>query len=418
MEEQRTPEEELNYAVEQAKKLFLATFGSLDSTIVVCAPGRVNLIGEHTDYNDGFVMPFAIKNTTVFVGRKSIEATQPTYLVSALKPDQVEEFSINGTLKSGEEKWFKYVQGVIYYYLDDIEKATGSKEISFQAAVFSTVPLGGGLSSSASLEIATATFLETLYGIKRVDGVTKALRGVESEHNFAHVPCGIMDQTIVALGKKDHALFLDCKDKSFEHVPLPSEADYAFLIVNSNAPHELTGGEYKERVDQCALGCKILNVDSLRSATLSLIETKFGANKTESIEEVMKLSQQEIETVKKRCVHVVGENERVEIARKCLKEGNFVGLGKAMYDSHDSLSKLYEVSTEELDLLVAIARKQPGVLGSRMTGGGFGGCTVSLVEKKEIEKVKTFVVEEYKKATGKDCSVIVTPACDGSRSLE
>jgi galactokinase len=244
------------------------------------------------------------------------------------------------------------------------------------------VPLGGGLSSSASLEVATYSFIEAITGNKTIQLVQKAMVCQKAEHMFAGVPCGIMDQFISVMGIEGHALLIDCKSLQYEPVPL-TESNYVFLITNSNIHHELSSSQYQLRRYQCEEASDLLNVQSLRSATM------------ESLNKIH-LNGKINEIIFKRARHVITEIERTKTAADVLKRGNYKSFGELMNASHNSLRDDFEVSCPELDQLVELARKVPGVLGSRMTGGGFGGCTVTLVDRAAVNTVVSAISSEYK----------------------
>lgn len=270
----------------------------------------------------------------------------------------------------------------------------------FDAVIVSTVPVGAGLSSSAALEVATYTFLEAISGHKSERAEDKALACQRAEHDFAGVPCGIMDQFISVMGKEGCALFLDCKDLTTKQIPMREINDYVFLITNSNAPHKLSSSAYCERRDCCYAAAKLLNIKSLREATMDSIE-------------VLK-SQNASEEMVKRARHVISEIQRTINATIALENGDFVQFGCLMNESHESLRNDYEVSSKELDTLVTAAREIKGVLGSRLTGAGFGGCTVTLLEKKAIDNVIQNIKAKY---TGTPTFYIARPA-DGAREMD
>jgi galactokinase len=374
----------LEEVVEDCKGLFRKEFGG-GAPIAVKAPGRVNIIGEHTDYNDGFVFPMAIPLYTVIVGKPN--GTSTIRLVTAAQMGEVarhdfEAPSAAARLTPGSPKWANYVKGVIEHF--PAETVPG-----FDAAIVTTVPLGGGLSSSASLEVATATFLEALTG-KILALTDKALLCQKSEHTFASMPCGIMDQFISCMGKEDSALLIDCRSLETKLVNLasakPGSSDeVTFLVVNSNVKHQLSGSEYPQRRSDCFEAAGLLGVKSLRDANMTLLR-----------ENREKMS----DRVYQRALHVVSEIERCSKATDAIVDGDLELFGRLMYQSHVSLRDLYAVSCPELDELVDITMKCKGVYGSRMTGGGFGGCIVALVKSSEAENVIEIINQKYsKKAT-------------------
>ncbi|XP_023646949.1 galactokinase [Paramormyrops kingsleyae] len=384
----------VNDVVEEARRLFRSSFGGLDPEVAVCAPGRVNLIGEHTDYNQGFVLPMALPLVTVMVGSKSSDQNVSIItLTEAVEDPRRVDFVLSedgASLSPGQPSWANYIKGVLHHY-------RASPLPGFRAVVASSVPLGGGLSSSASLEVAVYTFLQQLCPDDG-DMVAKALVCQQAEHTHAGVPCGIMDQFVSVMAKKDHALLIDCRTLEGTLVPL-KDPKLVILITNSNVRHSLTGSEYPTRRRQCEEAAAILGKGSLREATLQDLE---GAK--EQLDSV----------TLQRAHHVIEEIERTARAAEALKRGAYREFGKLMVESHNSLRDQYEVSCKELDELVSATLEVEGVYGSRMTGGGFGGCTVTLLEAEAVEKTMEHVKERY---SGTPTFYITTPS-DGARVLE
>jgi galactokinase len=364
---------------------------------VAAAPGRVNVIGEHTDYNDGFVFPMAIERYTVIAAAPSegsvIELRSTAEKVPA-KIDLAQQLhpQHRGT-------WYNYPLGVIAGF-----QARGTKIGAFQALIHSTVPLGGGLSSSAALEVATATLLEAMTG-KKLDPVDKALLCQKAEHEYAGMPCGIMDQFISVMGKKDQILLLDCRSRKTELVPM-SDPAVEVLITNTNVKHELTGGEYAKRRAQCEAAARALGVGSLRDADAEMLERARG--KMDS-------------TAYRRAKHVISEIERTLHAAEGVRASNWPTVGQLMYASHASLRDDYEVSCPELDAIVDIAQSigiKGGVFGCRMTGGGFGGCTVALVESSKVAAISTQIAAEYERRTRIKPTLFVSRPAAGATVLK
>ncbi|KAI2658341.1 Galactokinase [Labeo rohita] len=328
--------------VSEARRVYRETFDGDDANVAVCAPGRVNLIGEHTDYNEGFVLPMALPMVTVIVGRKiSGQKCCVVTLTEAADEPRVVDFDLPNELTPllrGQPNWANYVKGVVQHY-------RAQPIPGFRAVITSSVPLGGGLSSSASLEVATYTFLQQLCPDDG-DQVAKAVACQQAEHTHAAVPCGIMDQFVSVLGKEGHALLIDCR-------------------------HALTGSEYPTRRKQCEEAAAILGKKSLREATLQDLDA--AKDRLDSV-------------TYRRARHVIEEIERTAQAAEALKKGDYREFGRLMVESHNSLRDNYEVSCPELDELVAAALEVDGVFGSRMTGGGFGGCTVTLLQAHATEK--------------------------------
>jgi galactokinase len=366
---------------------------------ISAAPGRVNVIGEHTDYNDGFVLPMAIDRYTVIAAAPAANGAARVHLRSTLK-DATAEFDPGQPIKpAGKGTWSNYPLGVVAGFL-----ARGAKLGGFDALIHSTVPLGGGLSSSASLEVSTATLLEAITGNK-LDPVEKALLCQKAEHDYAGVPCGIMDQFISVMGKEDHLLLLDCRSRKTELVPM-SDPAVALLITNTNVKHELSGGQYARRRAQCEEAAKILGKPSLREASPDMLE---------------KARAKMDDVVYRRARHVIGEIERTLRAAEAVRRSEWSALGQLMYASHASLRDDYEVSCEELDAVVEIARAigpKGGVHGCRMTGGGFGGCTVALVRSDAVAAISDRVAAEYEKQTKIKPSLFVSRPAPGATLIK
>jgi galactokinase len=364
---------------------------------IAAAPGRVNVIGEHTDYNDGFVLPMAIEFYTIMAADKRPDGKSVITFRSTSQPD-VATVDLSQPVKPSAPKWGNYPRGVVAGFL-----ARGINPGGLDVLLHSTVPLGSGLSSSAALEVATATLLEAVTG-KMIDPIEKALLAQKAEHDFANVPCGIMDQFISALGREGHLLLLDCRTRKTELVPMNDPA-VALLIINTNVKHELSGGEYAERRAQCEEAAKNLGVKSLRDVTAEQLEANKG-----------KLS----ELVYRRARHVIGEIERTTNAAEGVRASNWPTVGQLMYASHYALRDDYEVSCDELDAVVEIAEgigNKGGIYGCRMTGGGFGGCCVALVRAVEIKSIAQQIEAAYKTKTGLTASVFSSRPAAGATIL-
>ena len=371
---------------------FQKIFGA-PAEVVVRAPGRVNLIGEHTDYNDGFVLPAAIDRAITFAGRRRSDRT---VRVHSLDFQASTEFSLDDLQKDKEHSWSNYLRGVTKFLEEDGHRLTGA-DVVFGG----DVPREAGLSSSAAVEVGTTAFWDRLLGLK-LDPVYVVRLSRRAENEFVGVPCGIMDQFISALGRRDHALFLDCRDLSYRHVPLRS--DVKILVCNSGVKRALAQSEYEVRLKQCRqavaqIASTGLAVGSLRDVEPADLET---AHDTLS------------EILLRRARHVVSENARVLEAVRVLEEGDLDRFGELMNASHESLRDDYEVSSKELDVLVETAWKQPGVLGARMTGAGFGGCTVNLVRAEAAEAAAEAIKKGYQEALGLKAEVYICQASDGA----
>ena len=376
--------------VENLRSRFVERFGATPQ--IYRAPGRVNLIGEHTDYNDGFVLPMAIDRYTVIAGRNNggREAT-----VHSLTVGESATIDLTGPVTRGEPSWSNYIRGVIAGF-----QGRGVHVGGFDAAICSGVPVGGGLSSSAALEVAVATLLESLTG-HALGPEEKALLCQKAEHDFARVPCGIMDQFASVLATKDHLLLLDCRSQRAEKVPF-SDSSVVVLIINTNVRHKHAGGDYAQRRAQCEEAARRLKVRALRDSTAQSL--KAGKTKLDPV-------------VFKRARHVISENERTVKTAKLIRENDFVEVGRLMYASHKSLREDYEVSCAELDIVVEIAASiglNGGLFGCRMTGGGFGGCTVALVQAGASEAIARQIIKDYERRTRVTPAVFVSRPADGS----
>lgn len=364
---------------------------------IVAAPGRVNFIGEHTDYNDGFVLPMAIERYAVMAADTAADPGAISIYDTQFK--ETAKIDISQPVTKGQPKWSNYLRGVIAGF-----QQKGLAVPALDVAMISTVPLGGGLSSSAALEVCTATLLEAATG-QPLDPVEKALLAQKAEHEFAGVPCGIMDQFISALGREGHLLLLDCRTRKTELVPM-SDPAVALLIVNTNVKHELGSGEYAKRRAECESAARTLGVASLRDATAGQLETfkgKFAA------------------VDYRRARHVIGEIERTVHAAEALRASNWTSAGQLMYASHDSLRDDYEVSCPELDAVVEIAESiglVGGVYGCRMTGGGFGGCAVALVKADQVAAITEKIASEYHVKTGLEATIFSSRPAAGATILK
>jgi galactokinase len=361
--------------------------------VVVRAPGRVNLIGEHTDYNDGFVLPAAIDRYVTFAGRRRADRR---VLARSLDFQDSVEFSLDNNQKDTEHRWSNYLRGVSKFLEEDGHRLPGA-DIVFGG----DVPREAGLSSSAAVEVGAATFWMRLLGLK-LEPVYIVKLARRAENEFVGVPCGIMDQFISALGRNDHALFLDCRDLTYRHVPLRN--DVKVVICNTGVKRALAQSEYELRLKQC------------RKAAAQIAGKGLAVRSLRDVSPETLLASRDVldDLLFRRARHVVTENQRVLDAVKVLESGDIERFGELMNASHDSLRDDYEVSSKELDVLVEIARRQPGVLGTRMTGAGFGGCTVNLVRQGAAEDFAEAIKTGYKGALGLEAEVYVSKASDGA----
>jgi len=381
-------------AADRCADFFAKCFGNAPRW-VVAAPGRVNLIGEHTDYNDGFVLPMALERCTIIAGDRLSGHEAVVHSVTTGDSAHVE---LRPKVEKGSPSWSNYVRGVLAGF-----QQKGVKVPAFAAVIDSEVPFGGGLASSAALEVATATLLEVMCSNK-LDPVEKALLCQQAEHHFAGVPCGIMDQFTSVLARKDHALLLDCRDRTTQLVPM-DDPTVTVLVINTNVRHQLADGEYAKRRAQCEAAAKALGVPALRDASLEML---MGAKaKMDPV-------------ALRRAHHVITENQRTLDMAEAIAGRKWETAGALMYASHESLRTDYEVSCRELDAVVEIARglgEREGVIGCRMTGGGFGGCAVGLVRTEIAKRLIRKFDEQYEKRTRVQPAIFSTrPGC-GARVI-
>lgn len=378
---------------------FKEVFGSGEKKVfVVRAPGRVNLIGEHTDYNKGFVLPIAINQEIIaaFLPRQD-------RLVSLYSSDFSSfcQFSLDEVTCDENGFWANYVKGVIHFLQEEGIELSGMSMI-----LEGNIPIGAGLSSSAAIEMVTALSLQVANGfaMKPLEMIKLCQK---AENEFVGVNCGIMDQFASLLSEENKALFLDCRNLEYKLIPLPFMEEIGIIICNTRVERNLVHSKYNDRKKECMEGVSLFReflpeIDALRDITIDDFE---------------KHKHHLPENIRKRCRHVVRENERVTQSVVALEEGNLKKFGALMNNSHQSLRDDYEVSCNELEAMVEIAGKIDGVLGARMTGAGFGGCTVNLVEKKSINQFQKIVMEEYKKETGIQPEIYVCQAENGAGEI-
>ena len=367
-----------------------------ESPVLVQAPGRVNLIGEHTDYNEGFVLPAAITfQTQIAIARRG---DRRLVVASENYSEQV-EFDLERLPGSGRGHWSDYVIGVVRLLESKLGRLPGANLL-----IHGEVPQGAGLSSSASLEVAVCRAILEIAG-KTLGGVDIARLCQQAENEFVGVRCGIMDQFVSMHGKSNHALRLDCR--SLEYALLPMPAGISLAICNTMVRHSVAAGEYNQRRAECESGARFFaervpGVKALRDV---------------SLEDFERYSEEMPEVIRKRCRHVLTENPRVSRAAEALRAGDLEQFGRLMAESHASLRDDFAVSCEELDLMVRLAQGNPGVYGARMTGGGFGGCTINLVREGDVDNFKEKVAAEYERVTGRPPEIYVCTAAEGAGLL-
>lgn len=365
------------------------------------APGRVNLIGEHTDYNGGHVFPCALTIGTYGLARKREDNKLRFYSMNFSKVGVIES-SLEELVPSEEAGWTNYPKGVMWAFEKRGYKLTSGMDFM----IYGNIPNGSGLSSSASLEVLTGTMLKDLFGIEELTMQDLALIGQYSENNFNGMNCGIMDQFASAMGKKDCAIFLDTNTLHYEYAPVKLP-DAKIVITNSKVKHSLVSSAYNDRRNESETALKdlqkVIDVKTLGDLT----EEQFEAHK-DAIQDPI---------CRKRAKHAVYENQRTIKAVQALKDNKVEEFGKLMNASHVSLRDDYEVSCEEIDILVDLAWKIPGVIGSRITGGGFGGCTVSIVKNDAVDNFIEIIGKQYKEKVGHEAEFYVVDIGDGARKL-
>lgn len=368
------------------------------SQITAQAPGRINIIGEHTDYNDGFVLPAAIDRSV----KVQIRRNNTAELVNITATDLKESFSFNlAQFQPSSVGWSNYIMGLVHEL-----QQLGANISGFDAVFESNVPIGGGVSSSAALECSFAVALNELFGLA-LDPWQLIKASQMAEHHFVGIKCGIMDQFASMMGKKDHVMLLDCRSLEFQYFPIDL-GKYQLLLLNTNVSHTLASSEYNTRRAECEEGVSLLKkelpeIRNLRDVTT---EQLYSAGKHLS------------KNIFRRCLHVISENKRVLDAASALQSGNRQKLGELLYQSHFSLQNDYEVSCKELDFLVELTINKEYILGSRMMGGGFGGCTINIIEKDQTDSFIDQASTEYRKRFGLALTPINVAAGNGAGIIQ
>ena len=377
--------------VQKSQHIFTQKYNK-QPELTVYAPGRVNIIGEHTDYNDGFVMPCAINYGTAIAGSKRADHIWNVY---AADLDLEDTFSLDEDFPQSEQKWANYVRGVVKF----IQERCPQFKQGADLVISGNVPHSSGLSSSAALEVAIGKFCQQLSDLP-LTHTEIALIGQKAENKFVGANCGNMDQLISALGQKDHLLMIDCR--SLETQPTPVPKDVAVIIVNSNVPHDLVTGEYNTRRWQCEKAAEFFGVKALRDVSVEEFQKREAELTALNV------------LVAKRARHVVTENQRVLDAVEALKHNDLTKLGELMGQSHESMRDDFEITVPQIDYLVELAQLVIGKTGgARMTGGGFGGCIVALAPHDKVEEVRKIIADNYEKQTGLKEDFYVCTASQG-----
>lgn len=380
--------------IKNVKDSFKSIF-EYSPTHVVQAPGRVNLIGEHTDYNDGFVLPCAINYQTVVAAAKRDD--NKVRVISVDYGNEIDEFDLTQAITFQDGKmWANYIRGVVKCLLERGFELGGA-----DISVSGNVPQGAGLSSSAALEVVIGQTFKELYRLD-ISQAEIALNGQQAENEFVGCNCGIMDQMISAEGNENHAMLLDCRSLETTAVSMPE--DMAVVIINSNKKRGLVDSEYNTRREQCEEAARLFGVSALRDVTIEQFNSK-----------VSELD----ETVAKRARHVITENDRTEEAAVALRTHDMKRMGELMAESHASMRDDFEITVKEIDTLVDMVKEVIGEHGGvRMTGGGFGGCIVALVPPRFVDEIKAMVEAKYEAMTGLNASIYVCQAKDGAGVVE
>ncbi len=361
------------------------------------APGRVNLIGEHTDYNDGFVLPIALNYQTVVAAHPRSDEQINAF---SLNYNELKSFDFADEPRRLTHEWINYFEGI-----GRVLRTSGYSIGGANLLIYSDVPVGAGLSSSAAIEIAVGMAL-TKIGNVEIEKLQLALAGQRAEHEFVGTKSGIMDQFVVAFGRAHHALLIDCRALEAELIPLNLES-CEIIVCNSGVKHSLAGSEYNTRREECEKGVELLR-EFLPEIT---------ALRDVGIGDFDRFAKHLPDVIRRRCRHIVTENARTLAAAEAFKKGNLETVGKLMSESHKSMRDDFEISCAELDALVSLAEKFDGANGSRMTGGGFGGCTINLVESERGDEFIEYISREYERATNRRAEIFRVEASSGASEI-
>jgi galactokinase len=381
----------------ELKEKFKNHFGC-EHTVAAYAPGRVEVLGNHTDYNEGYVLSAAINYGTFFIAAPSEDST--CRLVAGDLMNEV-AFDAASPASVTEDTWANYVIGVFSSLKDLGETSKG-----FKGMFFGNIPLGAGLSSSAALEVTSGLALGKLYGIS-IGNIELAKIGQKAEHEYAGVKCGLLDQISSIFGKANSLVMSDFRSLEIQNVPLGEDA--CFLMCNTHAKHALVDGEYNERREKCEAAAEFFK-DKLDHRVAALRDVSWS--------EWEQYQSEMDDTTARRAAHPIGENERVIQGKALLAEGRLEEFGKLMFDSHDSSVNYFENSCPELDTVVNVAKKIPGVMGARLSGGGFGGSVVALVHPRDVDTIGKAISSAFEKEHGQPCEISVIQPSDGAMILQ
>ena len=381
----------MEFTHRSVRKHFIERFKK--EPILVRSPGRINLIGEHTDYNDGFVMPAAIDKEIIFAIAPSNDKTSKLF---SLNFNELFEIDLLNPQPVSNPGWANFLLGVVRQFVDRKLPLT-----PFNCVFGGNIPAGSGLSSSAALECGFGFALQELNAFK-ISKPELAKIGQWSEHNFVGVRCGIMDQFANMMGKENHVIQLDCRSMEYQYLPIDL-SNHALVLFNSGVKHSLASSEYNVRRNECEEGIKILKVKSLRDVSIADLQNKRYEFRDDHVYD--------------RCKYIVEEIERVQQASADLKRGDLFSFGKRMFETHEGLSNQYQVSCEELDYLVSMTREKPEVLGARMMGGGFGGCTINIVRQSSVDDIVDSLRSSYYKRFRIDAESYVVQITGGTNLI-
>lgn len=383
--------------IEKLKQEFIDRFGKEPENLFF-SPGRINLIGEHIDYNGGKVMPCAISFGTYLAINKN---TDKRFRFHCLNFPETAELHLQSSYSKTGKQWFNYPLGVLNYLLKQGHSFSG-----LDMLFYGNLPVGAGLSSSASIEVVTAYALNEIFQLKisKTD-ITVFCKNVENE--FIGVNCGIMDQFAVAMGKKDKAMLLNCDSLEHEYIPFQTN-ECSLVVINTKKERTLVGSKYNERFAECGEALKALK-QTLSIQNLCDLDVKTFESNQQLIKDPV---------IQKRALHVISENERVNLATAALKGEDLIAFGKLMFASHQSLKELYEVTGKELDTIVKFCKTFDGCIGARMTGAGFGGCAIALIKKESFDDFANKLIPFYKKEIGYEAEIFVSKAEDGVKEIK